>query len=513
MNFILVNNFNTTLSAASSSTATTFTVSSSANLPTLAAGEVLPITLNDAATRLVFEICYVTSISGNILTVERAQEGTNAQNWNVGDYIWNGPTAGTALLQNTTDPFTTSGLITANGGIDASWINTDSFFNVKFYGATGNGSTDDTTAIQNALNAAGTANGGIVYLPVGTYNISSTLSIPTNVTLEGVSYAQDVTTPTTPASVIVWTPTAAYSGLSMIQMGPNTANSKIFNLALRSNTDYVVDGIDFTSVRQAMAKDLSINGTHIAISMSTSSATGAQNTAQSHISNINIGLTDYGVYIAGNSSNSTFVTENYFSDITSYFTNTSGIVLDGSCDSNYFYFIQIGQTGTSSSFNGVLLGSVSGVDREYFYGLSISGTAGTAINLSNANAEFYGVEFAGSFTNANVYISSTSLMSHFSSNTGSTSPKTINGPTSGYIYQFEGYSMGGLHTVTFVFSNYENDTTTSQDISYSLPFNKVAQVITNDTGLSLTGGSLSGFIVTSPDNTVLYNGVVIVTGY
>ena len=118
MSFILVNNFNTTLSAASSSTATTFTVSSSTNLPTLASGEILPITLNDAATRQVFEICYVTSISGNVLTVERAQEGTSAQNWNVGDYIWNGPTAGTALLQNTTDPFTTSGLITANGGVD-----------------------------------------------------------------------------------------------------------------------------------------------------------------------------------------------------------------------------------------------------------------------------------------------------------------------------------------------------------------------------------------------------------
>ena len=117
MSFILVNNFNTTLSAASSSTATTFTVSSSANLPTLAAGEVLPITLNDAATRQVFEICYVTSISSNVLTVERAQEGTSAQNWNVGDFIWNGPTAGTALLQNTVDDFTTSGLITAGGGI------------------------------------------------------------------------------------------------------------------------------------------------------------------------------------------------------------------------------------------------------------------------------------------------------------------------------------------------------------------------------------------------------------
>ena len=122
MSFILVNNFNTTLSAASSSTATTFTVSSSANLPTLASGEILPITLNDTATRLVFEICYVTGISGDVLTVERAQEGTSAQNWNIGDFIWNGPTAGTALLQNTVDAFTTSGLITANGGIDANTL-------------------------------------------------------------------------------------------------------------------------------------------------------------------------------------------------------------------------------------------------------------------------------------------------------------------------------------------------------------------------------------------------------
>ena len=105
MSFILVNNFNTTLSAASSPTATTFTVSSSTNLPTLASGEIIPITLNDAATRLVFEICYVTGISGNVLTVERAQEGTSAQNWNVGDSIWNGPTAGTALLTNMPNPF------------------------------------------------------------------------------------------------------------------------------------------------------------------------------------------------------------------------------------------------------------------------------------------------------------------------------------------------------------------------------------------------------------------------
>jgi polygalacturonase len=53
------------------------------------------------------------------------------------------------------------------------------------YGAKGDGSTDDTTAIQNAINAANTAGGGIVYFPRGTYITSATLTVHTNVTLMG----------------------------------------------------------------------------------------------------------------------------------------------------------------------------------------------------------------------------------------------------------------------------------------------------------------------------------------
>ena len=84
--FIFANNVNTTLGAAASSSATTLTLASSANLPTLATGQQMPLTLNDAATGLVYEIVYVTAISGAALTVLRGQEGTTAQNWNVGDY-------------------------------------------------------------------------------------------------------------------------------------------------------------------------------------------------------------------------------------------------------------------------------------------------------------------------------------------------------------------------------------------------------------------------------------------
>lgn len=57
-------------------------------------------------------------------------------------------------------------------------------FNVKDFGATGNGVTDDTTAIQNALDAA-LATGGIVRIPRGTYVMSAGLTVTSNVTIEG----------------------------------------------------------------------------------------------------------------------------------------------------------------------------------------------------------------------------------------------------------------------------------------------------------------------------------------
>ena len=93
--FVFVNYVDTTLAAAASSTATSLSLSSSANLPVLGPGEVMPLTLNDAATGLVYEIVYVTAISGTTLTVLRGQEGTAAQNWSSGDYAFVSPTADT----------------------------------------------------------------------------------------------------------------------------------------------------------------------------------------------------------------------------------------------------------------------------------------------------------------------------------------------------------------------------------------------------------------------------------
>lgn len=60
------------------------------------------------------------------------------------------------------------------------------WFDVKdvAYGAKGDGSTDDTAAIQAAITAA-EASGGVVYFPVGNYICSSTLNVTGTITIKG----------------------------------------------------------------------------------------------------------------------------------------------------------------------------------------------------------------------------------------------------------------------------------------------------------------------------------------
>ena len=62
-----------------------------------------------------------------------------------------------------------------------------SFYNVKAapFSAQADGFTDDTAAIQNALNTAAFGGGGTVYLPSGTYLVSTHLTVPSGVELRG----------------------------------------------------------------------------------------------------------------------------------------------------------------------------------------------------------------------------------------------------------------------------------------------------------------------------------------
>jgi hypothetical protein len=76
--------------------------------------------------------------------------------------------------------------------------------NVKDFAAAGNGTTDDTAAIQAAYTAA-QANGGIVYWPTGTYKTSATIWVPSHTRTEF-----------SPGAVVQPVPLASFSAISSV---------------------------------------------------------------------------------------------------------------------------------------------------------------------------------------------------------------------------------------------------------------------------------------------------------
>lgn len=96
---IFKNNFEVALAQPTTTSDTTITIRSGSGFPTLAANERVVATIVDAATGLQFEIVTVTAVVGNVLTVQRAQEGTAARAWAAGDMLSIRTTA--ATLTNT----------------------------------------------------------------------------------------------------------------------------------------------------------------------------------------------------------------------------------------------------------------------------------------------------------------------------------------------------------------------------------------------------------------------------
>jgi hypothetical protein len=68
------------------------------------------------------------------------------------------------------------------------------------YNAVADGTTDNTTAIQQALDAAGATGGGLVFLPPGHYKVLGNLTVPTGVELRGACDLSSV--PSGPGSIL-----------------------------------------------------------------------------------------------------------------------------------------------------------------------------------------------------------------------------------------------------------------------------------------------------------------------
>lgn len=125
-------------------------------------------------------------------------------------------------------------------------------YNVKNYGALGDGSTDDSGAIQSTINAAFAAGGGIVYFPNGVYIIGNSLVT----SLDGINPDCQLYIPLHTESGLTTAPTITFLGesiptyntISGLISFPNSDRGVILKSTISGSTDYsAVIGTSYAS--------------------------------------------------------------------------------------------------------------------------------------------------------------------------------------------------------------------------------------------------------------------------
>ena len=140
--------------APASGTVESWTVASSASFPAASSGATPPTQFHVADILLNSEIIAVTNVSGTTWTVTRGAEGTTPVPHVAGFTVYQVSSAGALTQLRSLD-----------------WLNV-----VTQFGADNTGAADSTSAIQAAISAL-PSTGGVVYLPAGTYKITSTLNV------------------------------------------------------------------------------------------------------------------------------------------------------------------------------------------------------------------------------------------------------------------------------------------------------------------------------------------------
>jgi hypothetical protein len=82
-----------------------------------------------------------------------------------------------------------------SGPITYNWIaepdeRQSGFYNVRDFGAVGDGQTDDTIAIRSAFAYIATRNGGTLSFPEGDYKVTSTIAMPSGIVIQGTGAIQ-----------------------------------------------------------------------------------------------------------------------------------------------------------------------------------------------------------------------------------------------------------------------------------------------------------------------------------
>jgi len=124
------------------------------------------------------------------------------------------------------------------------------WYDVKDYGAVGNGVVDDTKAVRRAIDAALAANGGVVWFPAGTY-VTSTLTFHGGLTFQGVGWQSILRLKASTNANLIETPAgrANYYGVirDLCLDGNRAQNTKGDALRLFAANYYRVEGVKITN--------------------------------------------------------------------------------------------------------------------------------------------------------------------------------------------------------------------------------------------------------------------------
>lgn len=251
-------------------------------------------------------------------------------------------------------------------------------FNVMAYGAKGDGVTDDTAAIQAAINACGVAGRGLVYFPPGSYIISSTLTCNyDHVVLSGPFWNRDFADQTLKNGSTYTIPLAGiYCSAAF------TSTTPIITVGSMSNT-YVLldfgiqylclsgtsspsltsqlagDGIQLFNVQTPTVQSCTIqrgNGHAVNINMNISGMISKFVCDNNLLRNMGSGVGAVALYLNGVGQSQ--ITRNYISSITGYGIlaqggNTSGLAIVN----NYIESVAAGSSGYYTGTGIYLIGA------------------------------------------------------------------------------------------------------------------------------------------------------------
>ena len=268
--------------------------------------------------------------------------------------------------------------VTTAGGVKLYVQPGASGYNVKAFGAAGDGVADDTAEIQAAINAVNSAGGGTVTFPTGTYDYTR-LTIKSNVTLQGQNKA---------GSILVCTDSTTLDAGVSLGSSFRKANdgNRVFcagfvdltivagstsSVAAQQVIFQNIIGLNLAACEQTIVSNLTMSGWGQGALVFARAEGGAEG----------LGFTG----TADQDGNYNTVTAIRLASCGAYNTNTAAIWLKYKANSNKFYAIY--GKGMAGSY---LFGIPHGNDNSFF-----GGTLESSVGVANVGALAQGNMFHG----------------------------------------------------------------------------------------------------------------------